>query len=251
MRGGRPALALEHHANAGDDLGGAAAVGDDARESGTRLIDIRRCTGEPAQASLSVGGDRRQRLVDLMHDRGCHLVHRHALGDTRHFGASLAERVDIGHVTRAADEQHVAVACDWRDRQFERAFLAVPAQSGNLDAPAQNHGLSGLQIALEAVLMRVPIALRNDQIGHRTSDDLLARPSEDTDSAIIPVGDCTGSGHDHDGVERRLQQQTQPFVEWRRARSAPSRSGEIRVRRHGRPKSCPFIAQIRNSGSPG
>ena len=60
--------------------------------------------------------------------------------------------------------------------------------------------------------MRVAIALRNDQIGHRTSDDLLARPSEHIDSAIIPVGDRARSGHDDDGVERRLQQQPQTFV---------------------------------------
>jgi len=69
VRGRWPALALEHHANAGDHLRGAAAVGDDAPQGRARLVDIGARTREPTQAGLGVGGDCRQRLIDLMHDR--------------------------------------------------------------------------------------------------------------------------------------------------------------------------------------
>jgi Autotransporter beta-domain len=206
--------------------------------SGPRLVDIRRRTGEPAQTRLSVRGDRRERLVDLMHDRGCHLIHGHALGDARHFGAGLAQRINVGHVAQAADEQHAAFAHDWRDREFERKLLAILAEPGHLDAPAQNHGRARLQIAFEAVVMGVAVALRDDEIGHGAPDHLVARPSEDTDGAIIPVGDRARGGHDDDGVEGRLQQQTQPVM--RRGRVRNARYGKVQTGRHDRPRSCPL-----------
>ena len=65
--------------------------------------------------------------------------------------------------------------------------------------------------------MRVAVALRDDEIGHRTPDHLIARPPEGTDGTIIPVGDGAGSGHNDDGVEGRLQQQPQPLMRRRQA----------------------------------
>jgi hypothetical protein len=63
-----------HAANAGDDVGRPPCIGDHAHYEFPRLADIGRRASQPAQAGFTARGNRCQRLIDLMGDRGSELA---------------------------------------------------------------------------------------------------------------------------------------------------------------------------------
>ena len=69
-------LLVEQRADPGDDVAGAMPVGDDAGGRLARVVEHRRLARQRAQAGAAVSGDRRERLVDLVRDRGGELRHR-------------------------------------------------------------------------------------------------------------------------------------------------------------------------------
>jgi hypothetical protein len=66
----RRGLLREERAQPGDHVGRAVAVADRAPRGLARAVDVRRIGGQHAQAGAGVGDDARQRLVDLVRDRG-------------------------------------------------------------------------------------------------------------------------------------------------------------------------------------
>jgi hypothetical protein len=63
--------------NAIDDLAGAIAVPDDTAERLPDLVQSGLSRVEPTQTRVGVGDDRRNRLIDLVRDRGRHLPQQH------------------------------------------------------------------------------------------------------------------------------------------------------------------------------
>jgi len=198
-----------------DDRIGAAAAGD-TLERGSRFLDVGMFARKPTLAGACIGRDSRQRLVDLMHDRGRHLPHRHLLAHARHLGPRLAQRVALGQVAQEADEQQ-ALAGDRGNRQLKRKLLAILADTRHLDAAAQYRRLAARKVALQSMFVGGAIALGNDQIRHRAPERLRARPAEQGHGMIVPAGNDAVLAHEDHGIERGLQHEAERVRGWRSA----------------------------------
>ena len=118
----------------------------------------------------------------------------------------LLDRVASRDVAHAADKRGAAGQVDRRDPQFDRKLGAAAVQRRQLEAPADISPLAGLQKPLQSREMRRAIPFGDDQLGQCAADNLGMRPAEQFGRALIPLADRAVTLHDHDGIERGVQQ---------------------------------------------
>jgi hypothetical protein len=101
----RPCRRLrDERANPADDVAGSSSVLDDPTKSLPNLLRIGRLHIEPAQSGLCVGDYRRDRLIDLMGDRGRQLPHgRDAIGVGERLPFFLRPPA-VGHIHHGSHE---------------------------------------------------------------------------------------------------------------------------------------------------
>ena len=129
-----------------------------------------------------------QRAVALLRRQDL-LLHALALGDV------LDER---------AEHDAVGVA-QRRDAQRDRELRAVAAQGDQLHRTVQHRPVAALEVARQPAVVRFPVAGRHDEVRHAPPDRLRARPTEGRLRPRVPRQDQPSRVHQHDGVERRLQ----------------------------------------------
>src|SRR5215207_4292860 len=79
-----------------------------------------------------------------------------------------------------------------RDRELDRELPAVAVQRLQLDAPADQRTLAGLQEALQGPVVRAAVARRQDRLGEVAAERLLLRPTEGHLRLRVPRGDAPG-----------------------------------------------------------
>ena len=127
-------LAARHEfAQLADDLAGAQRL---LRGLGKRVVDLLRVrmldTLDQAPAALQIIGDGRERLVDLMRKRRCHLAHGGEPRQPGEFGLQLLElalgRLPLGQVADEAGEVAAVAGSHLADFELHgkgRAVLAL------------------------------------------------------------------------------------------------------------------------------
>ena len=129
----RELLLAEQRTQPRDHLRGAVAIANRPPRRLTRTVDVRRIGIEHPQARTGVGDDARERLVDLMGDRGG----QGAQGrDSRHMGelgAGLAQGLlgdhALRHVLKGADEHRATL--DLLDNVGNTAHMLHGAAGGH------------------------------------------------------------------------------------------------------------------------
>ena len=190
-------------AQALDDVGGTLRVGDDALRELARLGHIRRGAAEPQKSRLAVGGDRGQRLVDLVSD-GCGQLpkHRHACGvgqirlhplqcllrafafgdvdhsDQTHRGVELLSRTS----GREQNVEHASI------RGIQAGFLLKGLLAAEARLESASDGLGPLLPVLAGRTEQLPRQMPNRQARHWPEQDDGCRYRRDR------AGDQTGGG---------------------------------------------------------
>ena len=135
-------------AQAADDLAGAQRLLGGAIQ---RALDLRRvgigAAGEQPPRSLHVVADRRQRLVELVGERGGHLAHRAQARDVDELGLQFLQPrlglLMLGEVADEAGEIGLAAGLHLADRQMHRERRAVAALAGHDAADADDVRIAG------------------------------------------------------------------------------------------------------------
>ncbi len=115
---------------------------------------------------LSVGGDRAQRLIDLVRDTRRHLAHQVEAADVREArldrpSAKLRGSLR-GQIADDPDEAPAVRVARLADRERDRKGLAVRAPAEHFAPDADDSRLAGREIALD-----VPVVLRVVRLGHQ------------------------------------------------------------------------------------
>ena len=84
-------------------------------------------------------------------------------------------------------------------------MAAVGAQGLDLHQAVEHRMLAGLEIALEAGLVRGAIDRRHDQLGQRLADRVGARVAEDAGGGVVELDDAAALVDGDDGIERGVE----------------------------------------------
>ena len=101
----------DERANSADDIAGSSPLLDDPIKGLPNLLRIRWLDIEPAQSGLCVGDHRRDRLIDLMGDRGRQLPHRRDAIGVRERLSFLLRTPAFGHIHHGPHEFDDMAGC--------------------------------------------------------------------------------------------------------------------------------------------
>ena len=106
---------------------------------------------QPPRA-LEVVGDRRQRLVELVRQRRCHLAHRGQARDVHQLGLQFLQArfglLPLGQVADEAGEEAPVARFHLADRELHRKGRTVLALADHHAADADDAALAGVEVAL-------------------------------------------------------------------------------------------------------
>ena len=120
-------------------------------------------------------------------------------------GAFPFHALPVGNVAHVCGEQRWPGDSDPRDREFDGQLCPVGAHRGHFDSSIENDRFSSVQVSGEPSVMPISQPRRNDEIGHRLTDDLIPPVAERSLARRIEVDHAALVVHRDDAVERRVQ----------------------------------------------
>src|SRR6185312_14523656 len=175
---------------------------------------------------MAICNNRRQRLVDLVRDRGSELAEYCTVRRLREPFLGQRERLrrllplflralSLGDVANEAREYTVPVRDQLSERDFHRKLLAIAAQRGELRTAPVQVPLPGGLIAAERTLMPPAHGLRH-QHGQRPPDQFLRVETKDTSRRRIRISDDAALVRTEHHITGRLENdalfQAQPLA---------------------------------------
>jgi hypothetical protein len=137
-----------------------------------------------ASARISIPGDHRQDIVEIMRDAAGELADGfHLLG----LAKPVLRRDLVSEVAQEAVEHESVAAFQRGDAQFDLDLLAVTPLGVDFDPASEDVAFSGAQEAVEGCRVRGAVSLRNDQFSETLAQRLVARPPEYAFRLGIPV----------------------------------------------------------------
>jgi hypothetical protein len=118
----------------------------------------------------------------------------------------------ISDVSNEGTEDPILAEFERHDFQLDGKLHAAAADGGDLDAPPQQRTFARGQEMPHAALVCHALRLRNDQFRHALADRFAAAPAEHDVGLLVPTGDCSGSIHRDDGIQRGVDDQSCSFL---------------------------------------
>src|ERR1043166_8658692 len=157
------------------------------------------------------------------------------VGDRDRLGGALEEPVEVGlalpqlpdgavgfaEIAHEAAEGPGPPALDDGDGELDRELGPVPANSGELDPPAEHAGLAGREEPGEPARVGGPVHRRGDRLRPGAAQHLVLAPAEDRFRLPAPPGDAPRRIHADHRVERRVENGAEPALVLRRAAHRP------------------------------
>src|SRR5438552_16624156 len=103
-------------------------------------------------------------------------------------------------------------APDDRDGELDRKLGPVPADSDELDPPAEHPGVAGREIPGESLRVGAPERGRDDRVRQGAPQHLVLAPAEDRCRLAAPPGDAPRRVHADHRIERRVETRAEPTV---------------------------------------
>jgi hypothetical protein len=91
------------------------------------------------------------------------------------------------------------------DGKLRGKFRSIGAQGGHFNMPANHIAAAGLKQAAEPVPVGFPQALRNDGVGNRFAEDIVAPATEQFFCGRVEIDKSALLVHRHNGVECRVE----------------------------------------------
>ncbi|MEO8467841.1 MAG: hypothetical protein ABI640_21170 [Gammaproteobacteria bacterium] len=196
----------------------SAQILDDAAGAQRFLVDlpadVDQCrhsgliTLENAPGCLSIGGNRAQRLVDLVRNTGGHLAHQIEATDVTQASLERARaqlrRPLARKIADDADETTVVPIAHFADRQCERKDFSVGTSSDDIASDADDARLSHSEVALDVAPMPRVVGLGHQGF-HRLADDVGRHVSEEAFGRRIECPDGTLRIDHNDRIDRGIE----------------------------------------------
>jgi hypothetical protein len=75
------------------------------------------------------------------------------------------------------------------DGQLDRELVPVASQRAELERPVEHGAIAGAQVPLDTARVSRSVALRDDRLGERASERLVAAPAEELLRLAVPFDD--------------------------------------------------------------